>query len=285
MTKIKRVSDTAFWVASYRAKESAREDALFRDPLASRLTGDHGEAVSRSMESVERYAYWSVVLRTCVIDEFISRYTREGCGAVLNLGAGLDTRPYRLSLPAGTRWIEVDLPEVVALKDEKLGDQVAHCELERIGLDLSSRRERRQLFESLGRSKTPTLILTEGVTPYLEESEVAGLAEDLREQSSFRWWVTEYYSPKAYPRYQSPSFQRRLGDSPFRFFPDDWSAFFEASGWTRRETKFLYDEGKERNRPFPLPWWVSLLTKVFSCGRAPREVRELLAYVVLERKP
>jgi len=34
-TPIAHVTDTAFWVATYRANESARPDALFRDPLAA----------------------------------------------------------------------------------------------------------------------------------------------------------------------------------------------------------------------------------------------------------
>lgn len=36
------VSDTARWVAVYRAWESARPDALFHDPFAQRLAGDRG---------------------------------------------------------------------------------------------------------------------------------------------------------------------------------------------------------------------------------------------------
>jgi len=44
MTPIAHVSDTAFWVASYRAAESARPDALFHDPLAARLADARGRA-------------------------------------------------------------------------------------------------------------------------------------------------------------------------------------------------------------------------------------------------
>jgi O-methyltransferase involved in polyketide biosynthesis len=39
-TLIENVSDTAFWIAHYRAVESARPDALFRDPLAALLAGE-----------------------------------------------------------------------------------------------------------------------------------------------------------------------------------------------------------------------------------------------------
>jgi len=36
---IEHVTDTAFWIASLRALESERPDALFRDPLAGLLAG------------------------------------------------------------------------------------------------------------------------------------------------------------------------------------------------------------------------------------------------------
>lgn len=39
-TPIENVSDTAFWVAHYRALETKRPDALFHDPLAGVLAGE-----------------------------------------------------------------------------------------------------------------------------------------------------------------------------------------------------------------------------------------------------
>ena len=42
---IENVSDTALWVAIYRAIETDRPDAHFRDPLARRLAGDRGAAI------------------------------------------------------------------------------------------------------------------------------------------------------------------------------------------------------------------------------------------------
>jgi hypothetical protein len=41
------VSDTALWIAAYRARETERAGALFHDPLAGRLAGDRRGASSR----------------------------------------------------------------------------------------------------------------------------------------------------------------------------------------------------------------------------------------------
>ena len=106
---IEHVSDTALWVAAYRAMESERSDALFHDRFASILTGDKGLRMARWAKA-SRYTKWSVVIRTCIIDSYVQALVAEGVDTVLNLGAGLDARPYRMSLPESLSWIEIDFP-------------------------------------------------------------------------------------------------------------------------------------------------------------------------------
>ena len=116
---IQNVSDTAFMVAGFRAAENERPNPLFRDPLAARLAGDHGKNILATMPRAFMGA-WSVVIRTVIIDNLISEAIAEGVDTILNLGAGLDTRPYRMALPKTLRWVEVDYPHVIALKEERL---------------------------------------------------------------------------------------------------------------------------------------------------------------------
>src|SRR2546421_10012034 len=98
---IEHVSDTARWVALYRAMESERPDALFRDPYARRLAGERGERILTSMRKGRAWA-WPMIVRTAVMDELILRaIQRDGGGTVLNLAAGLGTRPYRRPPPPG----------------------------------------------------------------------------------------------------------------------------------------------------------------------------------------
>ena len=108
---IRNISDTARWAAVFRARESERSDALFRDPYARRLAGDRGEQIAASMTMHNRNS-WSWVMRTYVFDQYIERMLGAGVDTVLNLAAGLDARPYRMSVPPALRWIEVDLPEL-----------------------------------------------------------------------------------------------------------------------------------------------------------------------------
>jgi Leucine carboxyl methyltransferase len=102
---IENVSDTAFMVAVYRAIETARPDALFHDFLADRLAGDHGRRIVASLRS-SLLGPWSVVVRTCIIDDFYVAALAQGMDTILNLGAGLDTRPYRMTVPGS----DISLP-------------------------------------------------------------------------------------------------------------------------------------------------------------------------------
>src|SRR5712691_1531992 len=121
----------------YRAMESQRPDALFHDPYAQRLAGRQGEQIITSLPWARQWA-WPMIVRTAVMDELILRaIERDGVGTVVNLAAGLDTRPYRLPLAPSLRWIEVDFPNVIAYKKEQLASERPRCALEHVGIDLS----------------------------------------------------------------------------------------------------------------------------------------------------
>src|SRR5580693_2812794 len=123
---IRNVSDTARLVAIDRAVESERPDALFRDPFARRLAGERGARIAKSnpLGGGKSGLGWPIVTRTYVIDQMIQAHIARDGDAVLNLAAGLDTRPYRMDMPSSLQWIEVDLPEILAHKEEILrGEQ------------------------------------------------------------------------------------------------------------------------------------------------------------------
>ena len=130
-SQIRNISDTARWVAVYRARETKRNDAVFRDPFARRLAGERGENIAASMSFAEKNS-WPFVARTWLIDEVISRQVKLGTDMILNLAAGLDARPYRMNLPGSLHWIEVDLPEILDYKEEILRNERPVCDLTRV---------------------------------------------------------------------------------------------------------------------------------------------------------
>src|SRR5260370_435529 len=236
---IRNISDTALWVAVYRGRETERADGVFRDPLARRLAGERGERIARSMQFGERHA-WSYVARTWLVDQIIAEQVRQGTDLVINLAAGLDTRPYRMDLPGSLRWIEVDLPAMIDYKEQLLSGEKAVCQLERVRLDLSDVNARRALFTKLGRKGKKALVLSEGLVIYLTRDEVGTPARDLSVVPSFQHWVLDLISPGLLEM-----LQKNLGTpltaagSPLKFGPEEGPDFFLPLGWQPVEVHSL----------------------------------------------
>ena len=278
---ITHIADTALWVATYRALETERPDALFRDTFARLLSGERGQQIAASMPYPKTMA-WALVIRTVAIDELIKRAISLGIDTVLNLGAGLDTRPYRMELPPGLRWIEVDFPQMVAYKTEKLAGQLPVCKLECIAADLSDLALRRTLFNRIGSAAKKALVITEGVIVYLTGEESASLSRDLLSVSSFQYWIQDYYQQgmRRIPR----RMRERLKVSPFKFDMPDWLAFFEEHGWKILENRFSADEADRLKRPFPLvfPW---ALVALLMPKKLQEKYRRSSGYVMFQRAP
>jgi len=244
---IRNVSDTALWVAVYRAMESERRDALFQDPYARRLAGARGQAIVASIPS-GRSLSWPLVVRTVIIDEIVQRCVREGVRCVLDLAAGLDARPYRLDLPAALQWLHVDMPEMVAYYREQMSGETPRCKLDFIEADLRVAERRREVFAH-ARAQGPLLVISEGLLIYLEAEQVAELARDLHETAQARWWLADLASPmllKLLERRWSPKL--RDGNAPFLFGPAEGTAFFAPLGWREAEFRSTWDESFRINR-------------------------------------
>ena len=285
---IQGVADTAFMTAAYRAIESDRPNALFHDPLASRLAGTHGRRIIDALPKRAFLGGWTVVIRTRIIDDLLRTAIAEGVDTVVNLGAGLDTRPYRISLPPTLRWVEVDCPSIIELKDRLLADEAPACQLERVKLDLSDERSRRQLLDSIAARSKTALVLTEGVIPYLAQIEVASLAADLRGVESVRYWVADYFSPQSYAYRRRSGMSQALRNAPFRFEPEDYFGFFKAIGWMPRETRYLADEGMRLRRPAPFPLvirWLMRIAALTASTERRRTMNQYAGYVLFVPGP
>lgn len=274
--EIEHVTDTAFWVASFRALESERTDAVFKDPLAGVLAGEKGRQIAQSLAG-RRLMAFIMVMRTSAIDRLILSAIERGVDTVLNLGAGLDTRPYRMALPASLRWFEADFTSVITFKNDKLAAEQPKCALERIAVDLTDRAARQALLARVAQSSRRVLIITEGVINYLDNEEVARLAQDVHAEPALQYWIQDYYSAEA--RRHRPAWRKKMKAAPFLFSAPDWFGFFEQRGFRVLEKIGVGDEARRLRRrpPFPFSMIVAL----------PRKWREKaqnsFGYVLLER--
>jgi methyltransferase (TIGR00027 family) len=280
---LESITDTARWVAMYRAMESDRPDAHFRDPYARLLAGARGEEILRRMPRARSFA-WPMIVRTIIFDELILRCVeRDGADLVVNLAAGLDTRPFRLPLPPTLRWAEVDLPEMLDYKEPKLAGERPHCLREVVRLDLRNRAARRALFARLGEPARRGLVVSEGLLVYLSEENVAALAQDLHAEPAFRWWLIDLAAPELLKRMQKV-YDRimAVAGARMQFAPAAGTEFFRQYGWREVEFRSTWQESHRLKREMALAPLFRLIAR-FS-GPERRELfRRMGASVLLER--
>jgi methyltransferase (TIGR00027 family) len=194
-----RTSRTAEHVALFRALESARHhDRVFTDPFAARFLPGNYRLVARAARIpainrwVEHYIdghypagpRGSAVARTRLIDDLTREALADGARQVVLLGAGFDSRAYRLPEMAQVTVFEVDHPATQKTKQRLLRGAVhprkrAHVRL--VPADLTAddlgATLRAAGFEVLER----TVVVWEGVTNYLTANAVDATIRRLAE--------------------------------------------------------------------------------------------------------
>ena len=280
---ITHISDTARWVAYYRAMETERPDSIFKDPFADRLAGPEGKGIVGEMKRGKQMA-WAMIVRTAVFDELILDAIRgKNVDLVVNLAAGLDARPWRLDLPPNLRWVDVDLPEILDYKVDKLKDEKPKCRYEAIRVDLTDDAKRNAVLVQLGASATRAVVMTEGLLVYLTAEQVGALATDLHAGGSFRWWIIDLAHPRLLKIMQRMWGKTvGTGNTQFKFAPADGTKFFEKFGWREAVFRSSMEEAKRLQREMKWMWFWRRLMKFYP-KRIQEQFRRFSGVVVLEK--
>ncbi|MFI6361754.1 SAM-dependent methyltransferase [Nocardia sp. NPDC050630] len=188
------VALTAIGVAVIRAKESVRTDRLYDDPFAQ-LFVDAARDAYRAVEGgIERWARLEEVAdmffegRTVgvrLVDDRVAEAVEQGIRQIVLIGAGLDTRAFRLALPADIRVFEIDLPELFAFKEPILAAAHAKPRCDRAVLSIDLREDWAKLLREHGfRPDLPTHWVDEGVLGYLTHEHALHVVTTLTELSA-----------------------------------------------------------------------------------------------------
>ncbi len=266
----------------YRAWESERPDALFRDPYARRLAGERGEAIVRTLRAAKQWA-WPHIVRTAVFDELITRCVADGADAVLNLAAGLDARAWRLDLPQGLTWIQVDYADMLGYVRERLSAERARCVIQWEPADLADPGQRAGLFARVGAAHRRVLVVSEGLLIYLQPEQVAALADGLHAQPSLRWWALDLASPRLLKMMRRRTRQAMAeSNADFRFAPAESTGFFAPHGWKELEFRGSFPEAVRLRR---LPWYMLVwrVLGVLQTRKRRREFERFAGCALLER--
>lgn len=260
--KERQASTTAEAGLAVRALESARSSRtrLFRDGNAKKFLRKHHQAlialcaiapVQRFVEAMIDRVYPGApadfICRTCYIDEAIERAIADGAGRIVIVGAGYDTRSFRLAEREDLEVIEIDHPDTQAVKAARANQVIDTALLKRVRFVSHDLSQGPPL--SLPRSTAPTIFVLEGLTGYLTQSAVDALFAWIRGVSVPGSLVVFTYSDRRFleghytsrPARTLRAYLEKVGE-PFRmgWYPEQLPHYCEAAGFS------LVD-----NQPYP----------------------------------
>ncbi|MFC7425452.1 SAM-dependent methyltransferase [Nocardia tengchongensis] len=238
------VAMTAIGVAVIRARESERPDRLYDDPQAAAFVtaaraGFEPDRWAR-VQAVADQFYEGRTIGVHLVDERFRAAIAAGCRQIVVLGAGLDTRAYRMALPPDTHVFEIDLPELFAFKEPVLAATPATPTCHRHVVIADLRDDWRKALLSAGFDPSaPAYWVDEGSLGYLNQDWNQRVVLTVTELSApgSRFGAARYVVDPDAPQYRD---LRRLvaGDNapdpaPAPSTPDfDVPAWLEDIGWS-----------------------------------------------------
>ncbi|SEE44167.1 methyltransferase, TIGR00027 family [Streptomyces sp. 2131.1] len=262
----KRVQPSGVWatavgVARVRALESERENALFHDPLARAfatagglwpsspsVTGD--EIARRRRLAVS----FSIVIRTKFLDDLLQQASESGVRQVVLLGAGMDSRAFRMNWPEGTRLFEVDTAAPLGFKASVLRQERAVARCERITVAVDLREDWPGALAAAGHDPAaPTVWIAEGLLIYLPQDAVELLLARISALSTAGSWlgltlgsrgVIERFGADAVPGSAASMWVSEM--------PDDPVGWLSGHGW-KADSHTVRERAAAYGRPISTP--------------------------------
>lgn len=227
------VSRSSLMAAAVRAIETKRNDGLFKDPLAEKLAGeDVITEVAPHAQDYEDRGTPLIIVRTRFFDDFLMNEVYS-IPQIVILGAGMDTRAFRLSWQKDTHIFELDRPEVLEYKTSILQNIESKCYRHLIPTDIRESWAEK-LIESGFQVNIPSVWIMEGFLYYLDENEVHQLLKTITELSTPHSWIAgdlinSYFVSK---KSEDLSLHWKYGcDDPEQLFtPHNWKALVVQAG-------------------------------------------------------
>ncbi len=209
------ISQTALGTCAGRALETLNppQQQLFNDPLAMEMLPSPygclvrllnlpliGDALLKMRERQIPGVMGNLLCRTRFIDDELKDALWEGFDQVVILGAGFDTRPYRIAAPEGVRFYELDHPSTQALKREKVVElqQAKNVDVQFVPVDFDLQDIIDPLLDAGFRREDRTLVIWEGVTQYIAPESVDRTLRDLEDLLSHGSRLLFTYVVKAF---------------------------------------------------------------------------------------
>lgn len=245
------VSRTAFYCCGIRMADAESPEPVCGDRFARWLMDENGLKVFAPFRRF-RNPNGSNVTRHRMIDDLLREALREDAERLVVLvGAGFDTRPYRLG--AG-RWVELDEPAVMAHKNARL--PIAQCprSLTRIPIEFARQSIDEVLAGSAGTANA--LVVIEGVIMYLEPAALEATLRSLVRLFPGHRLFCDLMTRRFFVRYSRAIHQEIAGlGASFRGLRDDPTAPFLALGYRHLGSESIVRRARELGA-IGIPRWL-----------------------------
>jgi methyltransferase (TIGR00027 family) len=225
------ISNTAFYCCGVRMQDAESSNSVCGDIYAKNFMNDEGLRIFENFKD-ETNSNASSVARPRIIDDFLRQELIANPSlCVVLIGAGFDSRAFRLK---GGTWVELDEPQVISYKNERL--PAANCENElcRIPIDFSTD----SLEEKLApfSKHRPVVFVIEGVFMYLDNNEIGKLIQILQNLFPQHKLICDLMSQKFFEKY-SKNFHEKIAGmgTSFKFTADKPEKIFLENGYTCTE--------------------------------------------------
>jgi methyltransferase (TIGR00027 family) len=234
-----KLISSAELIAGVRAKENG---ALFEDPFAARIAGEHGRALAERFYEKLPQLGGMVAARTRHLDQQILHFVRRGGRNLVLLGAGYDMRPFRLDFPSGMTVYELDFSTVLIDRQKRLQElgvnDPSGIRRIQIPIDLRSGPLVEVLKDRIDFSQ-PVFIAWEGMSMYFEEPEVRTILRGIHpvmQNPESRLWTDfasaeAVYHPDIYPEVKKFMEGMQILGEPFIFGTDSPCDFMKSNGF------------------------------------------------------
>ncbi|HJT66539.1 MAG TPA: SAM-dependent methyltransferase [Pyrinomonadaceae bacterium] len=227
---MKPISQTAFYCCGVRMQDAASDKPVCGDVYAKVFMNEEGLRILEKFKD-ETNPNTSNVARARMVDDLLREELRANPNLrVVLIGAGFDSRAYRLK---GGTWFELDEPQVIAYKNERLPVSQAQNPLQRIAIDFSTESLEEKLSAAASDSG-PTVVVIEGVFMYLEEESIRQLLQTLHRLFPEHKLICDLMTRKFFEKYGRTIHEKLTGmGATFKFTVKKPEELFLRSGYRR----------------------------------------------------
>ena len=212
-------------------QDAEREKPVCGDTYARSFMNEQGLRILETFKD-ETAPNLSNVGRHRIIDDLLRQELSANPNlTVVIIGAGFDTRAFRL--PAGT-WVELDEPQVITYKEERLPAATSDNELQRISIDFATDSLEEKLASFSGRS--PVAVVIEGVLMYLEEVAIDQLLQTLHRLFPQHKLICDLMNREFFEKNAGTVHEKLTGmGATFKFTVDNPADVFVKNGYRQIE--------------------------------------------------